>query len=166
MSIDDNHDDALARYEEELDRGEAWRYPTSVGDEMPAGMPNPLVIRVTGVSTGTIKGESLQFLNGVDAKGKRWSRIIGSKTLRETLLDGIISEWSDEQQAYVETGRVGEVRPGERVALRFRGFSTIKSGPNKGKEIPSLKVDRPDATAGVSPKADEKTGADDDSIPF
>ncbi len=164
MSIDDSHDDALARYEEELAVGEPWKYPTTPGDEMPAGMPNPLVIRVTGISTGTVKGEELRFLNGTDSDGKRWSRILGSKTLRETLLDGIISEWSDAKQAFVETGRVGEVRPGERVAIRFRGFSTIKSGPHKGKEIPSLKVDRPDATAGVSPKADEKAAGD--GIPF
>lgn len=160
-TIDDGRDAELARYGEELDRGEPWRYPTNPGDEMPAGMPNPLVIRVTGISTGTIKGEELRFLNGVDADGKRWSRILGSRTLRETLLDGIISEWSDEKQAYVETGRVGEVRPGERVAIRFRGFSTIQTGAHKGKEIPSLKVERPDATAGASAK-----GAQDDAIPF
>ena len=167
MSIDDSHDDALARYAEEIDRGEPWKYPTTPGDEMPAGMPNPLVIRVTGISTGTVKGEELRFLNGTDSDGKRWSRILGSKTLRETLLDGIISEWSDEQQAFLETGRVGEVRPGERVAIRFRGFATIQSGLHRGKEIPSLRVARPDATAGASLKADEGKGPQGDGdIPF
>ncbi len=161
--IDDGRDEELAQFEEGLDRGEPWKYPTSPGDEMPTGMPNPLVIRVTGVSTGTVKNEELKFLNGVDANGKRWSRILGSKSLRETLLDGIISEWSDAKQAFVETGRVGEVRPGERVAIRFRGFSTIKSGLNQGKEIPSLKVDRPDAAD--RPDLADAGGVDDD-IPY
>ena len=74
---------------------------------MDRAMPNPLVIRATGISTGTIKGDELSFLNEVDARGKKWSRIIGTKSLRDGLIDRVISEWDDERQAFVETARVG-----------------------------------------------------------
>jgi len=114
---------------------------------MDPAMPNPLVSRACdpAITTGPVNGEELSFYNGVDARGRKWSRIIGSKALREGLLEGVISEWDDERQAYVEVARVGPVRPGEKVAITFRGFSTIQNGPHKGKEIPSVKVERPDA---------------------
>jgi hypothetical protein len=155
------YDAELEALEESLDRGEPWKYPTKPDEVMDPAMPNPLVIRATGISTGTIKGEELSFLNGVDARGKKWSRIIGSKSLREGLIDGVISEWDEGRQAYVETARVGPVESGEKVVLTFRGFSTIKSGEHKGKEIPSVKVDRPDAHKLVTPTAQNREG-----IPF
>lgn len=50
-----------------------------------------------------------------------------------------------------------------RRALTFRGFSTIKSGAHKGKEIPSVKVERPDAQA-----AEQEAAAvsSQDDIPY
>lgn len=157
---DESRDPELEALEESLDRGTPWKYPTKPDEQMDPDMPNPLVIRATGISTGTIGHDEVKFLNGVDARGKKWSRIIGTRSLRDVLLDGVLSEWDDEQQAFVEAARVGQVQRGERVALTFRGFTTIKSGENKGKEIPSIKVERPDA---------QTTGAEEvagDGIPF
>lgn len=157
---DEGFDDELSQLEQSLDRGQPWKYPTKPGEEMDPGMPNPLVIRVTGLSTGIVKGEELTFLTGVDARGKKWSRIVGSKSLRDTLLAGITSEWSDERQAFVEIGRVGQVKSGERVALTFKGFSTIATGAHAGKEIPNVKAVRVDIE-----RPQEGAGTDAD-IPF
>jgi hypothetical protein len=168
MSEHNNTLDAgLEDLEESANRGEPWKYPTKPTEEWDPGMPNPLVIRVAGLSTGVVNGDELTFVNGHDKTGKKWSRTVGSKVLRAVLLDGIISEWDDDRQAYVEVRRVGPVRPGERVSILFRGFTTIKTGEHKGKEIASLKVERPDAET-FTPTAEPAVpgaGADDD-IPF
>jgi hypothetical protein len=160
-NLPDERDDDLEALEEAANRGEPWKYPTKPGEDMDPSMPNPLVIRATGISTGNVNGDELNFLNGLDARGKKWSRIIGSKSLRDVLLEGIISEWNDEQHAFVETARVGPVRPGERVVLTFRGFSTLKSGEHKGKEIPNVRAERPDARS-----VPESPAPADDDIPF
>src|SRR5262245_5207523 len=128
MNPHDATDHGLEELEEKASRGEPWKYPTKPHEEWDPAMPNPLVIRVTGISNGVSNGDELTFLNGVDKTGKKWSRIIGSRVLRDVLLDGIITEWSDDKQAYVETARVGQVRAGERVSIRWKGFATIKSG--------------------------------------
>ena len=165
-NADDNTvDPELEALEEALDRGEPWKYPTKPGEPIDPAMPNPLVIRVTALTTGTVNGEEAQFLNGVDSRGKKWSRLLGSIPLRKPLIEGAIEKWDDDQQAFVETARVGAVRAGERVAIKFRGFRTLKSGPQKGKEVPDLKVDRPDA---LNPSEGDggSRPSDDDDIPF
>jgi hypothetical protein len=165
-TLPDPFDAGLEELEEAVNRGEPWKYPTKPDEEWDPAMPNPLVLRVTGLSTGSVRGEELTFLNGVDVRGKKWSRLIGSKSLRDVLLDGVISEWDDERQAYVEIARVGPVAPGERVVLTFRGFTTIKSGEHKGKEIPNVRPQRPDAVAASAKRQPKGEPYPDNGIPF
>ena len=109
------YDAELEAYEESLDHGTPWKYPTKPDEEMDPAMPNPSVTRAVGLSTGKVNGEELTFYTGLDKSGKKWSRIVGTKSLKDALIDGIISEWDDERQAFVEVARVGPVREGDRV---------------------------------------------------
>jgi hypothetical protein len=182
-------DDELAAFAEEQDHGTPWIYPVKDGDPWDPGMPNPLVVRVTGISDGTNKrGEPLTFLHGFDTAGERWSRILGTRALREELVEGVQKEWNDELKSYVETGRIGPVQPGDLVSILYRGHRKVMNGPNRGESYPDLKIARRSGAKPAAQSAEERfeeivnapidpeleaeidegvqEGADDASFPF
>jgi hypothetical protein len=162
-----HRDDELEAFEDEQDRGVPWIYPRDPAEPMADDMPNPLVVRANGLTTGVVKGEEVTFLNGVDTAGKKWSRLLGAKALKDVLIDGVQSEWDDDRQAFVETGRIGPVQPGELVSILFKGWREVASGINKGKLYPDLKVQRRSGSAPKPEATDEpEGGAADDDIPW
>jgi hypothetical protein len=155
-----DHDPRFDDAEAELRRGEAWRYRED-------GAPNPLTLKATGWSSGHTKHGQAEFLNGTDRDGKPWSVLVGSTVLRKRLIDGEVSEWDDERQAFVVTKTIGRVEVGEVVSLLYLGD---KEGAN-GTSYATFKVSRrPEAyAADVTAEpvhADTPPPHTDDDIPF
>jgi hypothetical protein len=155
-SIADN-DPRWDEAEAEITRGDPWRFRDPEA-------PNPLTIRATGWSHGFTKHGEADFLNGTDRDGNEWSVLVGALVLKKGLIEGEVSEWSDEQRAYVVVGTLGRVQSGEIVSIRFKG--DVESG--NGRSYPDFAIARrpapPEPAADVSDEPEEEPGGD--GVPF
>jgi hypothetical protein len=140
-SLDNTHD---SRFDEAEADVETRRYREE-------DSPNPLTIEITGWSTGYTRLGDAEFLNGVDRDGKVWSVLVGSVMLKKRLIDGLVEEWSDDEEGYVVVEEAGRVQVGEVVSLKFLGDGESSSGNS----YPRLAVSRK-----------RLAGGGDDDIPF
>jgi hypothetical protein len=153
---DPRFDDAEA----ELRRGDAWKYRQP-------DTPNPLTILVTGWSSGHTKHGLTDFLNGTDRDGKAWSVLVGSLVLRKRLIDGEVSEWDADRNAFVVTNMEGRVQPGEMVSILYTGDKEGASGtPHATFKVSRLPA--PAAAADDKPAESPQSGmlGDDEELPF
>jgi hypothetical protein len=153
MSYDSRFDAA----ESEVDRGNPWRFKEE-------DAPNPLTIEAIEWSEGTTKLGAAEWLNGTDKHGVRWSILVGPAVLKKHLVDGLIERWDEDRQAYVEVDRLGRVKPGEIVSIKYLG---MKEGTKY--DYPNFAVVRKPAAepepAVVASQPSSQLGADDD-MPF
>jgi hypothetical protein len=145
-SVAHSDDSRFDEAEADVERGEPWRYRD--GDA-----PNPLTIEVTGWSTGHTKLGEAEFLNGVDRDGNEWSVLVGSVVLKKRLIEGLVEEWSDEENGYVVVDRFGRVQVGEVVSMKYLGDGESATG----NAYPRFSVSR---------KPLQKPEESDDDIPF
>jgi hypothetical protein len=157
-TVDDRFDQA----EQELNRGEPWRYREP-------DAPNPLTIIVTGWATGHTRHGDAEFLTGTDRDGKAWSVLVGPKVLSRRLIEGEISEWDDSRGSYVVTAVQGRAVVGEVVSMRFLGDKESSSG----RSYPDFAVSRKPAESGdveITWETQSATAAapqlSDDDIPY
>ena len=149
-------DDRFAEAEAEVDRGESWRYREE-------GAPNPLTILVTEWVNGHTRHGDAEFLVGVDREGKKWSVLVGATVLRRRLIDGEVSEWDDERQAYVVVRTEGRDQPDDVVSIKFLGDRDTGDGATYS----SFDVVRKPPANRPKPEADAEPGQGlDDDIPF
>jgi hypothetical protein len=153
--VDPRFDDAEA----ELRRGMAWKYREP-------GAPNPLTLIVTGWSEGHTKHGPAEFLNGIDRDGNAWSVLVGSTVLKKRLIDGEVSEWDNDRQAFIVTDMQGRVAPGDVVSIRYLGDKENAAGT----PYAAFNVSRRGAAAAEDkPAEDVQTSGmlgDDEELPF
>lgn len=158
MSTVTQSDNRFDEAEADVDRGEPWRFREP-------DAPNPLTILATEWSSGTTKLGEAEFLNGVDRDGKAWSILVGSVVLTKRLIEGLVEEWDDEQDAYIVVGTKGRVQPGEVVSLKYLG--DVEGGrftyPNfRVSRKPPAEPAQVQAALEVDPES--TTGAADDDV--
>jgi hypothetical protein len=144
--------------ESEVDRGNPWKFKEE-------GAPNPLTIEAVEWTEGQTKLGSAEWLNGTDRDGVRSSILVGPAVLRKNLVEGTVEKWDDDKQAYVEVDRLGRVKPGEVVSIKYLG---MKEGLKY--DYPNFAVVRkpaPEPQSGdvASEPTSPQLGPDDD-IPF
>jgi hypothetical protein len=162
---DSRFDDAEA----EVDRGESWRFREE-------GVPNPLTLKVTGWSSGHTRHGEAEFLIGTDRAGKKWSVLVGATVLRRRLIDGEVSEWDEERQAFVVVRVDGRAAVGDVVSIMYLGdrdtgdgatyaaFDVVRKPPVNQ---PPSEADTESPGSAPEPEADSDSGQNtDDDIPF
>ena len=108
------YDSRFDEAEAEVDRGEPWKPKEE-------GAPNPLTILAEEwVSISTDYGDT-ELLVGRDRDGKRWSVLAGKAILKKLLIDGVVEEFDEAQNAFVQKEVLGKVEPGEVVSIKFLG---------------------------------------------
>jgi hypothetical protein len=141
------YDPRFDEAEAEVDRGDAWLPRED-------GMPNPLTIVAVDWSSGTTSIGPAEWLNGRDRDDRRWSILVGSTILKKRLIEGVIEEWNDDEQRFVEVGREGKVKPGELVSLKFKGD---RQGSKY--KYPVYEIVR-------KPALEQSASSQDDDVPF
>jgi hypothetical protein len=155
------YDKRFDEAELDVDRGSPWMFKEE-------GAPNPLTIEVEEWVEITTTYGAADLMIGRDRDRKRWSVLVGEKAtiLRKKLIDGIVEEFDEKQNAFVQTAVLGKVEPGEVVSIKFKGTREGTQGPYNNFEIsrkPALPADEQDAAAEVG---DQPATQGEDGIPF
>lgn len=141
----------------EFERGKPWNPRRNDSD------PNPLYGQAVKWSRGTTAHGDADFLTLRDDDGEMWSILVGTYKLRKQLLEGEISEWDDERKAYVVRDTIGQVAPGELIAIEYRGEREFTNSEGRRVTSPdyrTLRKSNGQAAAGGG------EGAPPDDIPF
>lgn len=158
MSYDPRFDEAEA----DVDFGDSWRPK----DE---GAPNPLTIIAEEWSEGNTDYGLTDFLRGRDREGKLWSILVGSTILRKGLIEGLVEEWSESENAFVLKETLGKVAPGEVVSIKYLGeeqgakFTYSKFKISRKPPVPQ---DGDNPAEEPEQKAEAAATPTDDDIPF
>ncbi len=113
-SIANEHDARFDEAEADVDYGAPWLYREP-------GTPNPLTIQVVEWHEGVTKLGPAEWMQGLDRDGKRWSVLVGSVVLTKRLIEGLVEEWSEENDEFVVVETLGRVQPGEVVSMKYLG---------------------------------------------
>jgi hypothetical protein len=141
----------------EFERGRPWNPRKNPADA------NPLYGRAVKWSTGhTAHGEA-DFLTVRDDDGTVWSVLVGTYRLRQDLQLGEISEWDSDANEYRVVDMVGPVKPGELVALEYRGERSFTNKEGRQVTSPDYRVMR---KPGAEPASDHVAVGGDAEIPF
>jgi hypothetical protein len=146
----------------EFERGKPWT-PKKDGSH-----PRTLIGEVAGWSKGSTVHGPADFLTLRDRDGELWSIIVTNYKLKKALLDGEVSSWDDQQQAFIVLSNDGPVQPGDAVAIEFRGTKdfTTKDG-RKVQDAPDYRVQVKRDSNGIVATGETQSIAElDGDIPF
>jgi hypothetical protein len=146
----------------DFERGKPWN-PRKNEDD-----PNPLYAAAVKWSKGTTAHGEADFLSVRDDDGTLWSILVGTYRLRKELLEGELSEWDSERNAYAVVDVIGPVQPGELLAIEYRGERTYVNKEGRTVTSPDHRTLRrqPEGAAGMSAEPAAAAAASDDDIPF
>lgn len=166
MGYDPRFDEAEA----ELDSWRAWKIKSD------SSLPNPLTIIADKWDEyqGSDYPEPLEFLHGTDRHGNKWSVAVSTIILKKRLIEGLVEDWSEKDNAFVVTSVEGRVEPGEVVSIAYEGEAEAKKGSlSKFKVVRKKLTEEQRATLDskkedpVAVAADSEPASDNpDDLPF
>jgi hypothetical protein len=142
VSIKDNLAD-------EFERGKPWN-PRKNPDD-----PNPLYGEAIKWSCGTTAHGEADFLSVRDDDGTLWSILVGTYRLRKDLLEGEVSEWDEERNAYAVVDVIGPVQASELLAIEYKGEREFTNKEGRRVTSPDYRTLRKQPAATTSDTEDE-----------
>jgi hypothetical protein len=152
VSIKDNLAD-------EFERGKPWN-PRKNPDD-----PNPLYAAAVKWSRGTTAHGEADFLSVRDDDETLWSILVGTYRLQKDLLEGEISEWDENRNAYAVIDIVGPVQPGELLAIEYKGEREFTNKEGRKVTSPNYRTLRKTASTKLNAPDAEEFGNGED-IPY
>jgi hypothetical protein len=138
---------------EEFERSKPWN---PAKDE---SVPARLYCRGIGWDKRLTAHGEANFLTVRDDDGVLWSILVGDYKLRKSLLEGELSEWSDEAQGFVVTAVLGPVEVEEAFAIEYRGRRSYTNTEGRTVDAPDWRVLRK-----PGPKTDRAAQAPNASV--
>ncbi len=120
----------------DFERGQVWN-PRKNPDD-----PNPLYGMAVKWSSGTTAHGEADFLTLRDDDGTAWSILVGTFKLKKQLLEGEVSEWDEERNAFAVIRVDGPVEAGELVGIEFVGEREFTNSQGRRVTSPDYRVTR------------------------